>query len=60
MMNEPAPRSTPPAAPPANPAAPPAATPDSPPAPPLPLSREEQMARFEEALKEEDWGHQPC
>ena len=25
-----------------------------------PLSREEQMARFEEALKEEDWGHQPC
>lgn len=21
---------------------------------------EEQMARFEEALKEEDWGHQPC
>lgn len=23
-------------------------------------SREEQMARFEDALKEEDWGHQPC
>lgn len=21
---------------------------------------EEQMAAFEEALKEEDWGHQPC
>jgi hypothetical protein len=21
---------------------------------------EEQMAQFEEALKEEDWGHQPC
>ena len=21
---------------------------------------EEQMARFEDALKEEDWGHQPC
>lgn len=21
---------------------------------------EEQMARFEEALKESDWGHQPC
>lgn len=54
MINEPAPRSPSPA----DPAAPPAATPDSPPAPPL--SREEQMARFEEALKEEDWGHQPC
>ena len=24
------------------------------------LSKEEQMARFEEQLKEEDWGHQPC
>ena len=24
------------------------------------LSKEEQMARFEEALKDEDWGHQPC
>jgi hypothetical protein len=24
------------------------------------LSKEEQMARFEEALKESDWGHQPC
>lgn len=24
------------------------------------LSPEEQMARFEDALKEEDWGHQPC
>lgn len=24
------------------------------------LTPEEQMARFEEALKEEDWGHQPC
>ncbi len=24
------------------------------------LSEEEQMARYEEALKEEDWGHQPC
>ncbi len=21
---------------------------------------EEQMAKFEDALKEEDWGHQPC
>jgi hypothetical protein len=29
--------------------------------PPVPeLSPEEQMARFEAALKEEDWGHQPC
>jgi hypothetical protein len=23
-------------------------------------SAEEQMARFEEELKESDWGHQPC
>jgi hypothetical protein len=24
------------------------------------LTPEEQMARFEESLKEDDWGHQPC
>jgi hypothetical protein len=24
------------------------------------LSKEEQMALYEEALKDEDWGHQPC
>ena len=24
------------------------------------LSPEEQMAAFEEALKNSDWGHQPC
>jgi hypothetical protein len=24
------------------------------------LSAEDQMAAFEKALKEEDWGHQPC
>ena len=24
------------------------------------LTPEEQMARYEEALKEDDWGHQPC
>jgi hypothetical protein len=24
------------------------------------LTPEEQMARFEQALKETDWGHQPC
>ncbi|MCP5556370.1 MAG: hypothetical protein H7A55_01335 [Verrucomicrobiaceae bacterium] len=24
------------------------------------LTAEQQMARFEEQLKEEDWGHQPC
>lgn len=24
------------------------------------LTAEEQMAQFEDALKEEDWGHQPC
>lgn len=27
---------------------------------PKPLSAEEQMARFEDELKETDWGHQPC
>jgi hypothetical protein len=25
-----------------------------------PLSAAEQMARYEDALKEDDWGHQPC
>lgn len=24
------------------------------------LAADEQMALFEEALKENDWGHQPC
>jgi dihydrofolate reductase len=24
------------------------------------LSAEEQMAKFEDSLKESDWGHQPC
>ena len=24
------------------------------------LSAEEQMAQYEESLKETDWGHQPC
>ncbi|MEM7386641.1 MAG: hypothetical protein AAF514_17020 [Verrucomicrobiota bacterium] len=24
------------------------------------LSKEEQMAQFEKALRESDWGHQPC
>jgi len=24
------------------------------------LSAEEQMAQYEESLKEADWGHQPC
>jgi len=24
------------------------------------LTKEEQMAAFEKAMKEEDWGHQPC
>lgn len=27
---------------------------------PSELSPEEQMRRFEEDLKEHDWGHQPC
>jgi hypothetical protein len=25
-----------------------------------PLTPEEQMALYEESLKEDDWGHQPC
>ena len=28
--------------------------------PPKPLTPEEQMAAYEEDLKENDWGHQPC
>ena len=28
--------------------------------PPEKLSAEEQMALYEKALKEDDWGHQPC
>ena len=28
--------------------------------PPKPLTEEEQMALYEESLKEADWGHQPC
>lgn len=30
------------------------------PAPTAKLSAEEQMAKFEDSLKESDWGHQPC
>jgi hypothetical protein len=29
-------------------------------APKKPLTAEEQMAIYEESLKESDWGHQPC
>lgn len=25
-----------------------------------PMTPEDQMAQFEDALKEDDWGHQPC
>jgi hypothetical protein len=28
--------------------------------PPAKLTAEEQMALYEESLKESDWGHQPC
>lgn len=28
--------------------------------PKVALTPEEQMAAFEKAMKEEDWGHQPC
>ncbi len=30
------------------------------PALPKKLTAEEQMALYENSLKEEDWGHQPC
>lgn len=33
---------------------------DSKPSATPPLTPEEQMAAFEEDLKESDWGHQPC
>jgi len=40
---------------------PPSVPPDDPePEPKKELSEEEQMAQYEESLKEEDWGHQPC
>jgi len=44
-------------------ATPPVAGTPTPVAPPLDVSQltpEEQMARFEKELKENDWGHQPC
>lgn len=46
-----------PAAPPTSPP-PPAAENGAPPA--KPLTPEEQMERFAQELKENDWGHQPC
>ncbi len=61
------PRPPPPAAHP--PTAPAAASPSAEPAssvssetspPANPLTPEEQMALFEQELKETDWGHQPC
>lgn len=41
-----------------HPSIPPAAEPQAPPK--KPLTPEEQMALYEENLKETDWGHQPC
>ena len=49
--------STPPAADAVGPVLPPAAG-ETPPA--KQLTPEEQMALFEQELKETDWGHQPC
>jgi hypothetical protein len=34
--------------------------PSAEPVAPKKLTAEEQMALYEETLKEEDWGHQPC
>ncbi len=36
------------------------ASPSTEPAAPKKLTPEEQMALYEKALKEDDWGHQPC
>jgi hypothetical protein len=38
----------------------PGASPTDEPATPPKLTAEEQMALYEEHLKENDWGHQPC
>jgi hypothetical protein len=54
--SQPAPHAAPPAPGPESTV--PAATGDQ--RPVTELTAEEQMARFEAALKEEDWGHQPC
>jgi hypothetical protein len=37
-----------------------ASVPSKPVADPKELTPEEQMARFEASLKEDDWRHQPC
>jgi hypothetical protein len=51
----------PPLSPPANPSLKNVTSPASEPvADPNSLSPDEQMARFEQELKETDWGHQPC
>jgi hypothetical protein len=42
------------------PPAPASSAPPPPAAPVNPLTPEEQMALFEQELKETDWGHQPC
>ena len=39
---------------------PPEVPPDDPEPSPDERTEEEQMADYEEALKNEDWGHQPC
>jgi len=48
----------PPLPPPAGPVVP--GAPEPPADPVATLTPEEQLARYEEALKESDWGHQPC
>ena len=60
MNDEPRERTDSPAAQPAESAeTPPAAAPDEA-TPVKQLTPEEQMALFEQELKETDWGHQPC
>jgi hypothetical protein len=54
-MSQPEPKPTPDAAPAPGEVVPPSTAEGA-----APLTPEEQMARFEEELKFDDWGHQPC
>lgn len=56
MVPSPDPKEAPPPADPASDAG----KKKEPPPDPNALSPEEQMERFAEKLKEDDWGHQPC
>lgn len=59
-MKAPARSEEPPPQPPAAPPSPPPLAADGSVPPAKPLTPEEQMERFAQELKENDWGHQPC